>query len=306
MSKGGRRSSTVERKGAGERLDLWLTAAFPDLSRKRAKKLIDAGSVSVNGRIEKMASRLVAAGERIEFAEEDKAPAEKPPKLKALYMDDWLVALDKPPGLVSGPTKDQSRPYAEKLAKTAFGNELTLLHRLDRDTSGVLLFGRTRAANAALLEAFKKREIEKRYLALCAGRTQAQFSDVCHLKEVEGSRVVVAHSGGVRAETDFTTIATAHGWSLVEARPKTGRMHQIRAQLARLGHPIAGDGVYGGAAAVVRGCEEFLVGRQLLHARHLAFTHPGTGVRIEIGSPVPEDFKSAVEFLFGGEVLAAR
>lgn len=301
MSAAARRVAKVEARGAGARLDLWMVGAFPDMSRKRAKKLIDSGAVSINGRIEKMASRAVALGEKIEYADEQKPAAEMPVKLRAIYSDEWLIAIDKPPGLVSGPTKDVDRPHAEKLAKRQFGNELTLLHRLDRDTSGVLLFGRTKGANAALLEAFKKREVEKRYLAVCAGKTRAEFSDACHLKEVGGSRVVIVNSGGMRAETDFTTLATAGGWSLVEARPKTGRMHQIRAQLANLGHPIVGDGVYGGAAVV--GESGLRAARQMLHAWRIAFAHPEHGGRVEIVCPPPEDFREVAEALFGGGAL---
>lgn len=303
MSGGGKRAATVEKRGAGERLDLWMTGAFPDMSRKMAKKLIDAGAVAVNGRIERMANRLLSVGEKVEFREEPKSPPEKAPRLTRLWSDDWLTAIDKPPGLVSGPTKDPGRPYAEKLAKLAFGNDLTLLHRLDRDTSGVLIFGRSKAANGALLEAFRKREIFKRYLAICAGKTASEFSDVCHLREVEGSRVVVTGAGGARAETAFRTIASARGFSLVEARPKTGRMHQIRVQLARLGHPIAGDSVYGGAAAVAGANGEMAVGRQMLHAWKIAFAHPATGEDVTVTSPPPDDFKSVAEFLFGPEAL---
>lgn len=280
---------------------MWMVGAFPDVSRKRAKKLIDAGAVSINGKIEKMASRLVSLGEKVEFAEETKQVEEKPVKLRSIYSDEWLLVIDKPPGLVSGPTKDADRPHAEKLAKRQFGNELTLLHRLDRDTSGALLFGRAKAANAALLEAFKKREVEKRYLAVCAGKTKAEFSDARHLKEVGGSRVVIVNSGGMRAETDFTTLASEGGWSLVEARPRTGRMHQIRAQLANLGHPIAGDAVYGGSATV--GEARLRAARQLLHAWRIAFAHPEHGGRVEIVCPPPEDFREAVEALFGGAAL---
>lgn len=301
MSEVVRRLAKVDARSAGARLDLWMVSSFPEMSRKKAKKLIDAGAVSINGRIEKMASRAVAAGEKVEFVDEPKAAAEKPVRLRAIYADEWVVAIDKPPGLVSGPTKDVDRPHAEKIAKRQFGNELTLLHRLDRDTSGALLFGRTKGANTALLEAFKKREIEKRYLAVCAGKTKAEFSDVRYLKEVGGSRVVIVNSGGMRAETDFTTLATVDGWSLVEARPKTGRMHQIRAQLANLGHPIAGDAIYGGAAVVGEGGQR--AARQMLHAWRVAFAHPGNGERLEIVCPPPEDFREVVEALFGGAVL---
>ena len=192
-----------------------------------------------------------------------------------IYRDETILAVNKTAGLPSGPTKDPRRPHAQALVEAAAGERLTLLHRLDRDTTGVLLFARTPEAAERMLAAFRGREVEKVYLALVSGRTQPAFEDVCHLREAPGSRVEVVRSGGMRAETSFRTLAFAEGHSLVEARPRTGRMHQIRVQLARLGHPIVGDALYGGAAAIRVGGREVAVPRQMLHALRVGFPHPG-------------------------------
>ena len=294
-------SVTVSGRLAGTRLDLFMVEAFPGMSRKKAKKLVDGRLVSVNGAIEHMASRELKTGDRISFREAEAVQkSEHPPSSLAVLFDRaGVLSVDKPWGLVSGSTLDPGRASAEKIAKKQFGGPLTLLHRLDRDTSGVLLFARDRATSASMLEAFKKRAIAKTYLAVVSGTARPDFHDLCHLKEAGNSRVVVVKSGGMRAETYFKTLDAAGGYSLVEARPVTGRMHQIRAQLARLGHPIAGDALYGGAASVEKGGKSFPVKRQLLHALKVEFVHPSTGEKVGIESPVPEDFSGVTRFLFG-------
>jgi 23S rRNA pseudouridine1911/1915/1917 synthase len=300
--------ATTDRRDNGTRLDLFLIKAVSDLSRKRAKRLIDEHRVSVNGKIEAMASRLLKEGERVEvrFPEESaasgKAKAEAP-KVGILYRDAHFVAVDKGPGLPSGPTRDPGRRHAQTAAEETTGQRLTLLHRIDRDTTGILLLARTKAFAEELLDAFKTRRVEKTYLAIVSGRTPESFEDVCHLKEVAGGRVAVVQSGGMRAETAFRTLAVSHlpgeGHSLVEAHPHTGRMHQIRAQLSRRGYPILGDSLYGGSPAVRVKAGELAVPRQMLHARRIAFVHPATGQRMEIESPIPEDFYKIMEALFG-------
>lgn len=305
MPKGGAKPSVAERfrvegREAGGRLDLFLAASVPGLSRKQAKKLIDGRCVAVNGRIEPMASRELRAGE--EVAVRFPPVGEPPPSASApevIYRDETILAVNKTAGLPSGPTKDPRRPHAQALVEAAEGERLTLLHRLDRDTTGVLLFARTPEAAERMLAAFRGREVEKVYLALVSGRTQPAFEDVCHLREAPGSRVEVVRSGGMRAETSFRTLAFAEGHSLVEARPRTGRMHQIRVQLARLGHPIVGDALYGGAAAIRVGGREVAVPRQMLHALRVGFPHPGREELRVIAAEPPEDFLAVTEALFG-------
>lgn len=293
------REVVVDRREAGLRLDLFLAANLPALSRKQAKRLIDGRRVAVDGRIEALASRELAAGERVSVVLPAEGRAEAAPAVSVLYEDDDCLAVAKPPGLPSGPTKDPGRSHAAALAEALAGRSLTLLHRLDRDTSGVLLLAKTSAFAAALTRAFRQRTVEKRYLAIAKGKVPAAFDAVLHLREGSAGRVLVVRSGGVRADTAFRTLVCRGGYSLVEARPRTGRMHQIRVQLAHAGHPIVGDSLYGGDASVPGAGHAVRVPRQMLHAQTLAFDHPTLGRRLEIQAPLPDDFRTIAEALFG-------
>jgi len=296
----GRRRWTAHRREEGIRLDLFLVEAVPGLSRKQAKRLIDGRKVSVDGRIEPMASRALRGGERVEAELEAPRAEGPPPEVRVLYEDDHCLAVDKPPGIPSGPTRDLSRLHAAALAQRLAGTRLTLLHRLDKDTSGVLLLAKTREFGAALLDDFRHRRVEKHYLALVRGTPRRSFDVVSHLREAEGDRIHTVRSGGMRAETGFRVIASAGGYALVEAAPRTGRTHQIRVHLSQTGHPILGDGLYGGDAAV--GGQP--VPRQMLHARSLAFPHPVSGEPLRIEAPVPEDFREIGRVVFGGRLPA--
>jgi 23S rRNA pseudouridine1911/1915/1917 synthase len=294
-----RRELTVDRREAGQRLDLYLVNALEGVSRKQAKRLVDGRCVSVNGRMESMASRILAGGERVAVLLPDPRRDEPSPELTVLYQDHDCAAVAKPAGIPSGPTRDATRVHAARLAEELLGLPLTLLHRLDKDTSGVLLLAKTEAFANALLAAFRERRVEKVYLALARGRTAESFEAVSHLKEGEGGRMLVVRSGGMRADTGFRTLAAAGGYSLVEARPRTGRTHQIRVHLAQAGHPILGDSLYGGDASVRLGPAEEHVPRQMLHARTLRFGHPALGREVSVEAPLPEDFRRLAEALFG-------
>lgn len=295
------RGVAVEGRYAGLRLDLFLAAVHPDLSRKRAKRLIDGRRVSVDGRIETMASRALRKGERVSAElEAPVSPSATAPELPVLYEDEECLAVLKPPGLPSGPTRDLGRLHAAALAERGAGRSLTLLHRLDKDTSGVLLLGKAPAFSAALLDAFRHRRVEKRYLALVRGHPRESFEVVSHLREGEGDRMLTVRAGGMRAETAFRVLARSRDHALVEAAPRTGRTHQIRVHLAQAGYPILGDGLYGGDATA-GGTH---VPRQMLHAWTLSFDHPGTGEELRLEAPVPEDFREVARAVFGSRLPA--
>ncbi|MHB8763673.1 MAG: RluA family pseudouridine synthase [Deferrisomatales bacterium] len=287
----------MDRRGAGQRLDLFLVAAL-DLSRKQAKRLVDGHKVAVDGRLEAMASRELRGGERVQVDLVSEAPPAPPPRLAVLYEDAHCLAVDKPPGLPSGPTRDADRLHAARVAEAQTGRKLTLLHRLDKDTSGVLLLAKSREFGAALLEDFKHRRVEKTYLALVKGKPRAAFEVLSHLKEAAGDRVLTVRAGGLRAETGFTTLAAAAGYALVEARPRTGRMHQIRVHLAEAGYPILGDALYGGDAAV----GAVPVPRQMLHAWAASFRHPITGDPVRVEAPPPADLVEVARAVFGARL----
>ncbi len=290
----GARVLVVAGREAGTRLDLFLVAAL-DISRKHAKRLVDGHKVAVGGRIEGLASRELRGGERVQVDLALEAPAQPPVELPILYEDGDCLAVAKPPGIPSGPTRDAGRVHAARLAEGQAGRSLVLLHRLDKDTSGVLLLAKTRGFATALLEDFKHRRVEKTYLALVRGRPRSAFEVVSHLKEVPGDRVATVRAGGLRAETAFLTLASSGAYALVEAHPRTGRMHQLRVQLAEAGHPILGDALYGGDAAV----GGVLVPRQLLHAAALTFPHPGLGRTHRVEAPLPEDFRRIARAALG-------
>ena len=295
-----RRRLVVPRKAGGLRLDLYLVEAIPELSRKQAKRLVDARHISVDGAIEPMASRLLRGGERVEAHLPTGGKEAPPAEIRVLYADPQVLAVDKPPGIPSGPTRDRSRQHVAALAERLSGCRLTLLHRLDKDTSGVLLLGKTREFSAALLDDFRHRRVEKRYLALVRGRPQQAFDVVSHLKEAEGDRIRTVRSGGMRAETGFRVLSRAGEYALVEAVPRTGRTHQIRVHLAQVGCPILGDGLYGGDAAV--GARA--VPRQMLHAWSLTFRHPVSEQPLRVEAPMPQDFQEVARAIFGHRLPA--
>jgi 23S rRNA pseudouridine1911/1915/1917 synthase len=294
----------VDRREDGTRLDLFLVTALPELSRKQAKRLVDGQRVSVNGRIDAMASRTLRRGDRVEVqtpaSEPDPQPYQTPRELRVVYEDDACLAVDKPAGVPSGPTRDPKRPHVARLAEAQSGRRLVLLHRLDKDTTGVLLLAKTPEFAAALGDAFKHRRVEKHYLALAAGRRPRTATVTSYLREGDAGRMHTVRSGGMKAVTELRTLAGAREVWAVEARPHTGRTHQIRVHLAQAGCPILGDALYGGAARV----GGHRVSRQMLHACRLAFDHPATGQRLEIVAPLPEDFVGVARAALGERLPA--
>jgi 23S rRNA pseudouridine1911/1915/1917 synthase len=282
---------------AGERLDRFL-AGGGGISRGLARRAIDRGGVFVDRHRCKIAGRLVRAGQSIEVnleadPQDDGAPLD-PARL--LYVDDDLVAVDKPAGVPAQATRASDRGTLPDLVSAAVGGPVSVVHRLDRETSGVTVFGRSKTATAALALAFRHGRVEKTYLALCArapvppmGRIDAPLGpDPTH----PGARAV--RPQGEAAATRYRTMAAGRA-ALVEASPETGRTHQVRVHLAHLGAPVLGDRRYGGAACV----GEVAVPRLLLHAWRLALAHPRTGAPLVLVAPVPEDFARVRELSRG-------
>ncbi len=278
----------------GERLDRFLAGAVPGTSRRRAKRWVDGRRVWVDGRIELMASRVLRGGERIEVEPEPEPDAGEPPEIPVVWEDDHLLAVDKPAGIPSGPTRDPRRAHVQSVLEARLGRSLVLVHRLDLDTTGVLLLAKDPGTGAALARLFRERAVTKTYLALVRGRPPKAFRVVSHLREGHG-RVHVVRAGGMRSETRFETLAWARGVALVKAVPRTGRMHQIRVHLAGEGFPIVGDPVYGGPSRL----GSRVVGRQMLHAFGLGFRHPASGEPVRVVAPVPPDLRGLGQSLLG-------
>ena len=305
----------VGQPSAGTRLDLFVASVCSDLSRSRVQKLIEEGAVHIGGEPVKR-SRVVRAGEEVavEVPEprEVAIAAEEIP-LSILYEDEHLLAVDKPPGLVvhpspghgSGTLVNALLHHVRDLA--GVGGELRpgIVHRLDRDTSGVLLVAKTDLAHASLSRQMKKRSIRKEYLALVAGVPRVRKGEVAlpigrdprDRKKMRVFRNAAEPPTGAREARTLYEIERDWfplGLALLRCRLVTGRTHQIRVHLAADGLPIVGDPVYGRPRydrvrdpALRRRLMEFP--RQALHAERIAFRHPATHEPIEILAPVPAD-----------------
>jgi 23S rRNA pseudouridine1911/1915/1917 synthase len=281
---------------AGSRLDVFL--AEPLGSRARAARLIEAGRVLVDG--ERVAKRrALAGGEEIaveEEAEPPSGPVEPPPELEIPFQDEHLLVVDKPAGLVVHPARGHhTGTLAQLLAGTAAGGEdperAGIVHRLDRDTSGLLVVARTEDAHRSLQEALRAREVEREYLALVEGRPPARTGTIdapLGRDRRVRTRVSTDTDEPREAITHFEIAEALPAFTLLRVRLETGRTHQIRAHLQAIGHPVAGDPEYGTAGLL--GLE-----RQFLHAARLAFPHPATGERIEVASELPADLAAALD-----------
>jgi 23S rRNA pseudouridine1911/1915/1917 synthase len=270
---------------AGERLDAVLGEALG--SRSRAQRLIDAGLVTVDGAAQPK-RHLVRAGEVVvvdEAAPEEEPAGDEDVPYAIAYEDDALLVVDKPAGVVVHPAPGHpTGTLAQALGSVG------LVHRLDRDTSGLLVVARSEDVLHALQQALQRRAITREYLALVEGRPPARAGTIDapigrdrrvrtrHSIETDTPREAVTHFEIERALADY---------SLLRVRLETGRTHQIRVHLKAIGHPVAGDPEYGTAGLL--GLE-----RQFLHAARLAFDHPVTGTRVDVASPLPDDLAAAL------------
>ena len=283
----GDRELVVGADAAGQRLDVFLAATAG--SRAAAQRLIDAGRVLVDG-APKPKRHAVAAGERIAVRAAPATPERDVPEAAydVVYEDDHLLIVDKPAGVVVHPARGHAAgTLAQALAGRAFGGDdptrTGIVHRLDRDTSGLLVVARSEEAHTALKAMLKERRITREYLALVEGRPAARAGTIdapLGRDRRVRTRISTDTDAPRDAVTHFETERTFEGHTLLRVRLETGRTHQIRAHLKAIGHPVAGDPEYGHAGAL--GLE-----RQFLHAERLAFEHPLTGAAIDVRSPLP-------------------
>lgn len=278
----------------GERLDHFLAKTLAPISRKAIKRALDSGQVFVDGCCAGRAGILLRGGERIELTFDGEAPPPVTLALSILWQDESLLAINKPAGLPAHPTVSGRANaldlVSELYAQSGETTRPILLHRLDADTTGLLLFALSRDANLSLSRQFSTHQIEKTYLALVNGCPPPHFVVSNHLKAGVRGRTVAVASGGLAAQTDFHTLACRDGIALVAARPRTGRTHQIRAHLAGLGYPLLGDALYGGMNSLALAAGRAALPRHLLHAYSLVMTHPQSGERQTLTAPLTEDF----------------
>ena len=281
----------------GQRLDKALVAHAGEFSRSHLQSLIDRALVRVDGIQARSASQRVRAGQAIEIelqpTDESRAFMPEPIALAVVFEDAHLLVLDKPAGLVVHPAPGHWRgtllngllahhPGAMVLPRAG------IVHRLDKDTSGLIVVAKTLPAMTALTRAMAAREVRREYLALAHGEVPAApFSIELPIGRDPVSRVRMAVlASGKAARTDVRRLAWHNGVSAVECRLHSGRTHQIRVHLASRGHPLLADALYGGATAL--GLQ-----RQALHAARLAFVHPASGAAQAFEAPLPGDLHAA-------------
>jgi 23S rRNA pseudouridine1911/1915/1917 synthase len=215
--------------------------------------------------------------------------------LRVVHVDDRLAVVDKPAGLVVHPAPSHAGPtlvdeLAEILGGGADPERPGIVHRLDKDTSGLLVVARDDAAHAALQEAVRAREVERVYLALAQGRLVSRTGTIdapIGRAAKQRHRMAVSGAASREARTHFTVLELLAAETFLEARLETGRTHQIRAHFAAIGHPLVGDSTYGGE-------ERYGLTRQFLHAHRLAFEHPATGEAMDFRSELPADLAAAL------------
>lgn len=297
---------------SGDRLDKYLAVQVPELSRSAAKRLIDGGRVTVNGEPVK-ASYKVRAGDvvvAIPTAEETAAPSAELIPLRVVFEDRSLLVVDKPAGMVVHPAPGHSSgtlvnallAYCPELADSG-DDRPGIVHRLDRDTSGLIVVAKTEKARRALQRQFKEREVYKAYLALLDGHLEPAWGRIEAPvgRDPKHRQRMAVLAGGREAVTEYHVLEqfahqigpVAGNYTLVQAEPQTGRTHQIRVHFASIGHPVVADPVYG------RRKVQLPVPRQFLHAQRIGFKHPLTGVRLQLEAQTPADLETPLQLLRG-------
>jgi 23S rRNA pseudouridine1911/1915/1917 synthase len=308
-----RRGADVDAAGHGERLDRWLTGLAPEFSRNHLQSLIERGCVTVDGKVLHKAAHKLRAGQRVEVellpTDESRAFRAEAMALDFVFEDEHLAVIDKPAGLVVHPAPGNwSGTLMNGLlahhAAAAGLPRAGIVHRLDKDTSGLMVVGKTLEAVTALTRQIAAREVHREYLALVWGRVEEAFTVDVAMRRDPVSRVKMAVAPanlGKPARTDVFPLGVGE----VQGRPvsavhcvlHTGRTHQIRVHLTHRGHPLLADALYGGARALG-------LTRQALHAARRGFAHPITGEALSLRAPLPADLAAAWRQIGGSDLPA--
>ncbi|MCZ8130621.1 MAG: 23S rRNA pseudouridine(1911/1915/1917) synthase RluD [Steroidobacteraceae bacterium] len=314
-----RLEARIPDESRGQRLDQALAALFPDHSRSRLKAWIEAGRVLVDGRAPRPRD-LVAGGELVQVEPTEEARVEVAPQpidLRFVHRDDAVFVIDKPVGLVVHPgagnpdsTLQNALLHADPgLAKLPRAG---IVHRLDKDTSGLLVVARTPRAHAALTRALEAREVSREYEAVCIGVMTGGGTVDAPIDRHPVDRLRQAVRGdGREAITHYRVAERFRVHTHVRVKLETGRTHQIRVHLTHIGYPLVGDALYGKRLVLPKAATprlaEALRGfrRQALHAARLAFEHPDTGETLEFEAPLPPDFAELLDALREDARLAA-
>lgn len=317
---------TVEARAHGWRLDHYLCRLFPNYSRALFQSAIHAEAVLVNG-LPVKPSRRLRVNDRLSVRLPEEPDSHLPPEdipLEILFEDDHLVVINKPPDMIVHPGKGNYRGtlagalqfHFDQLSDLAGQLRPGIVHRLDRDTSGVLVVAKNNQVHHRLSAQFERRDVKKEYHALAWKHIEFESDYIetyvrVHPKHRE--KMLVCESGGnARHASTFYEVlerfspTAANKFSYVRLFPKTGRTHQLRVHLQHIGHPIVADKMYGGRAVLKRSdlnpnlTEEqdaVLIRRQALHAHRLSFEHPETGEPLTFEAPLPEDFQKTLDAL---------
>lgn len=309
----------VDESQAGNRLDWFLARQFPTYSRTHLRRVINAACVKVNGKRTK-ASHHLSPGDRIslvlpEMPRSGPEPEEIP--LDILYEDDALAAINKPPGMVVHPAKGHWKGtlasalqfHFDRLSTIGGPTRPGIIHRLDRDTSGVIVVAKNDRAHQRLALQFEHRSVTKEYFALVAGRPNLDRDVIdlpigLHPHHREKMAVRRDDPHGRPAQSFYEVLERFDGFAAVRITPKTGRTHQIRVHLASIGCPVLCDRAYGSRARLSRGelrrrleDDATLLERQALHAHRLRLTHPDTGAPLQFEAPLPDDIRQTLAAL---------
>lgn len=296
---------------AGMRLDQALASALPQYSRSRIQGWIERGTVLVDGRVARSRDRVLG-GERVVVEGEvplDTSAAPQAMNLAVLHEDEQLLVIDKPAGLVVHPgAGNRDRTLQNGLLardpRLAHVPRAGLVHRLDKDTSGLMVVARTIEAHAALVEMLAARDISREYLAIATGAMTGGGTIDEPIGRHRTARTKMAvRADGREAITHYRIAERFRSHTLARVTLGTGRTHQIRVHLAHIGYPILGDPVYGGRRRLTAGASPALLEalhafrRQALHAARLAFVHPLTGEPLEFEAPLPADMLALIDAL---------
>lgn len=304
-----RRSYSTDKDDLAVRLDIFVSIKA-ELSRSHAQKLIKSGMVRVNSLQERPGYRLKST-DIIELDFPDTPETTLIPEdipLNVTYEDNDLVVVNKPPGMVIYPAAGHSGGtllnamigrYGE-LAPTGSPLRSGVVHRLDKDTSGLIIFARTDRAYLNLVKQFRERNVEKIYKAIVYGilvKDSGMIDFVIGRAISDRKKMSIRTKKGKHAVTKFRVLKRFSTASLIEVQIITGRTHQIRVHFAAAGHPVLGDKTYGNKTVIQSGQRSIHFRRQMLHACGLRFVHPVTGKQVSLNAPLPEDMKKAIEDL---------
>jgi 23S rRNA pseudouridine1911/1915/1917 synthase len=291
---------------AGVRLDRYIQIQIPRLSRTRAQQIVRACAVRLNGE-RRRPSHLVRAGEVVVLVRDKLIEPEVPLSFEVLLDDPDVLAIDKPSGLPMHPTATYHRHTLSHLLEQRYGGEgryaPQIAHRLDRETSGIVLCGRSRASSRTLKMAFEAQRVQKSYLAIVRGVLAEDTGtiELAMAPVTSGLHVLMEpRPDGLAARTEWLVVERRAAHTLVELFPRSGRQHQLRVHLSSIGHPIVGDKLYGPEREapflehIETGMTPALLARlghvrQALHAASIRFAHPATGQPAEVRSPLPPD-----------------